>query len=291
MPADAPESGVGLARAAPCPQCGYDMRGLGSEVCPECGLDSADWEQRRFRIPWERGWGEQTRRGVFRAMGDYITTTWLALSRPDQFCTAAYGRLSWPAARSYRRWAILSGVVALWVGIGLLEWLAYYTVRVRMLSVEVLAIAPTLAAPLGLWLLTVIPPEFFRARSDNGRVLVRMNSRGERDEERAAALAHYASAALHLLWLAPLFVIGLPSYFDLEDSLAFAPWVFGGVLLVTIAVYGLRLHSIARRALHRGYWRAMSGFIVAVALSLLMWVTIGPLVNLGQLVYYSLTTP
>ncbi|MCA9244349.1 MAG: hypothetical protein KDA32_10365 [Phycisphaerales bacterium] len=287
MAAEEVTNGVDLSRPAPCPQCGYDLRGQSTEVCPECNFNGEDWERRRFRIPWQEG-RVTGRRGWLRGFRDYVVTTWLILGQPKQFASAVFGRISWSRAISYRRWTIVGATLSLWLSVVMLELFVYGKVHVRMLSREVLIIAPTVATPLALWLFTVIPPEFFRARSGR-HIQVRMNPAGELGEERAAGLAQYASATLNVLWLTPPLVLALPSWISWKDALALEPWLFGGLLAVAAGMYGLRLLALARWSLHRGAARAMWGYVVGLALTLIMWGASGPLTMLAIIAYLSLT--
>ena len=78
-----------------CPECGYDLRAIGSDRCPECGtaVDRATLPE--SRIPWVH------RRTIGRRRA-YRRTVWLVMLRPRRLGGEAARPVSYREARRFR---------------------------------------------------------------------------------------------------------------------------------------------------------------------------------------------
>jgi hypothetical protein len=86
-----------------CPQCGYDLRGIGdTRRCPECGL-TIDWQELAdSRIPWVH------RRQIGRIRA-YWRTLWLATVHTKSLSREIYRPVSYGDAQRFR---LVTSVVA-----------------------------------------------------------------------------------------------------------------------------------------------------------------------------------
>ena len=79
-----------------CPQCGYDLRGIGdTRRCPECGL-VIDWDELAdSRIPWVH------RRHIGRVRA-YWRTLWLATVHTKSLSRETFRPVSYADAQRFR---------------------------------------------------------------------------------------------------------------------------------------------------------------------------------------------
>src|SRR5579871_4992024 len=79
-----------------CPACGYDMRGISSEICPECGVAIDRAKTSLSRIPWEH----RSAIGFWKA---YWRTNLMALLRPRRLAEEMNRHVDFGRARAFRR--------------------------------------------------------------------------------------------------------------------------------------------------------------------------------------------
>jgi len=243
-----------------CPQCGYDLRGLGSGRCPECGLAiDAPTAGAASRIPWVHG----ARIGRWRA---FWRTAWEATVRPSRLAADVAKPVELRDALAFRRavvWVVWIPI-ALASAIGYASVLADYSLASAAFDwpaalFEVGGVAVALAAAW-LWLLLGcgVASYLFHPR----RLPV------ER-QNRAVAVSYYACGPLAWVSLAGVGAVAVMSLSVM--GVAGGPLI-DAPLIATIAMFGgavaALLHTsviFVGRATQRGLGRKA---VVAVGLPL-----------------------
>src|SRR3954466_6785156 len=91
-----PTQASDVAETLYCPDCNYDLRGIGeADRCPECGLAIDRDELATSRIPWVH----RHRIGRFRA---YWRTVWLAMVRTKSLGREVHRPVAYADAQRFR---------------------------------------------------------------------------------------------------------------------------------------------------------------------------------------------
>jgi MFS family permease len=158
-----------------CPQCGYNLFGIDSAVCPECGLAIDRANLSVSRIPWSH----RRQIGTVRA---FLRTNWMAMFHTRQLADEVNRPVSIEDARSFRLICILLATLPLvcFAGWGLFQSQGFYPWQ---------AIAGIAVVGVSIWLfllaITGLPMHLFHPRS---LPVLRQN--------RAIAIGHYTAAPL-----------------------------------------------------------------------------------------------
>ena len=237
-----------------CPNCGYDLRGIASTLCPECGQPFDRDTLAKSQIPW-------VYRSEIGRRKAYLRTAWLSLIRPRALASEIARPVSFADADSFRRatiWIIWPTALAaaaiaardyVW-HLGWSEW--------------IVAVAAAVGGRLFLISLTTSPGVFCRPA-------------GQPPERRtrAEALSMYLCAALLGLVLATLLATaatlvyhspGLP--YPLADAAAMLAALGAiGIAVISLAAFWLNTLRLIPRATH-----CTAGRVVTAALLLpIIW--------------------
>jgi hypothetical protein len=186
-----------------CPECGYDLRRLGSPRCPECGHEIDRTQLGQSVVPWV----QRESVGAYRA---FWKTVYLASFRPKFLAREMSRPARFGDAVKFRRLVVLHALVPMGIVATVLYVITLYESRlgtgylhlwtsrdvpgslVQLLSIPVLWVC------IGLWLfaITGLASYFFHPGS---LTVVRQN--------RAVALSYYACAPLAYMPLTLLLAV------------------------------------------------------------------------------------
>lgn len=250
-----------------CPDCGYDLRGLGGGRCPECGFDLEIVRTQTPQIPWAR----RSELGRFRA---YWLTVWLVCRHPGRLYAEMVRPVSFRDCQRFRwatfRHAFLPLLICLCIG----------TITAQELQQPMfLPIAAGVVAYLGLTL--IVLPGAGSYLFESRRLTVEQRNRG-------IALSYYTWAPLGGFVFAGLsIVVGCVTALIWDaggNRLALAVaaiWWLAGVLLIVAAILlaGARLTVLGMRVLreHGRAWLRVNCIIVLATLSVLALMALVPL--------------
>ncbi|MEM1010723.1 MAG: hypothetical protein AAGI46_00730 [Planctomycetota bacterium] len=281
----------------PCPNCGYDLRGNASDVCPECGDAFDPARLAEAQIPWQ----ERHEIGRVRA---FVQTAWLVIRRPTRFARQATRPVRYRDARRFQFVCVLLA----WLTIGPVSAWGLWNARDSYVSGEpspfmyysqpsgdtsspsaLLADGSIVAAflvGLFLWLFltTGVASYFFQLPSLSTAI-----------RDRAIAASYYAAAPLALTPVAGVTVLAMlgVAYLGEEEIWPelIAMWLV--VVLFTAAAVLVLVALLAtatvpmrflRRGLHASATRSIACLVTVVSSSLLLFVWM--VVGLPTMVFY-----
>lgn len=257
------QSGAPPSREIPhdlfCQECGYNLRGLISDLCPECGHSVENVRAVEPQIPWVH----RTKLGPERA---YWKTIWLVMFRQRRFCEEIARPVSYRDAQSFRWLTILHAyvpIVAVTIALDAL-WLPWADGD-ALSTAAFAAVWPVVGFHLLILLylaaITGLPSYFFHPKG----VSVRL-------QNRAIAMSYYACGPLALTaipataMIAMLFIRG-PRY--ALDAVVLFFIIF---LPASLGVWLLDLMHISRRVMPQHRWRPALVAIGVPSIWLLLWV-------------------
>lgn len=196
--ADAVKLDVGVDEDLYCPECQYNLRGIGSSRCPECGTAFDRTKLAAGRLPWTH----RRQIGTIRA---YLATSWLVMTHPHRLAAEATGPASRREALRFR--AVTVGLTFVSVLVTAVAWLMYWWPEYQRSGGQcflrqhaVAGLVAGLTAAPGSWALSLLAALMFLVTATGvAEWFVRPRSAPPQLQDRAAALSQYACASLCLL--------------------------------------------------------------------------------------------
>lgn len=255
--ADATGIDADLTEDLYCPECQYNLRGIGSSRCPECGKAFDRAILAAGRLPWLH------RRQIGRIRA-YLATLRLVMIHPFKLAAEATGPVNRREAVRFRALTVgLAFTTVLAVGaVWLMYWWAEYQRSGGMYFFnqhEVIGVMAGLTAAPGSWALSLLAALMFLITATGvAEWFVRPGRLPAEMQDRGAALSQYACAPLCLL---PAVLAAASAYFWL------AVHPNGGPLGHHVPPAIFRLAAMLA-------WPLMLGLAAAVPLSCLLAVLV-----------------
>jgi hypothetical protein len=237
-----------------CPECGYDLRGIGSGQCPECGLAIDRAGMSVARIPW----AHRNSLGWFKA---YWRTNLLVIFRPKRLAEEIARPVSFADAKRFRQVTVFLAwlpMLITCVTVVVMAWgnatagLHIPTARLGWFLEAGTFIAGLLALWLALLMISGVGSYFYHPAS-----------LPIKQQNRAIALSYYTCAPLAWMWV-PVALGALWGTIADQDmgKQGFGEKLYafgaGASMLVIIILFWLRTAGLMRKVTHCGTGRSLA---------------------------------